>query len=135
MTDTRRLTLLYNTDAKEIQELFEVMPTTIKPTVSLSDAENGYITRHFLQLVTDKDYIIEVDKIQFENLKINPRFNSLKLKWKIVGRPESERKASNVIVQGIADINREEILKADLTMPGIKRYITDYTEFWFGEES
>jgi cell division septal protein FtsQ len=135
MTDFKKLQLLYKKNAKQVQETFEIMPSVVKPIVTLSDAENKYITRYFIQLVTDKDYIVEVDKIQFENLKNNPRFNCLKLQWKIVGKKESERKTVNVVIFGVQDINRETILKADLTMAGLKQYITDYTEFWFAEES
>lgn len=134
MTDFELLQRLYPRDANEMRETMEILPSTVKPIVTLRDAENKYIIRYFVQMVTDPNFIVEVDKTQYEDLKSNPRFLTLQLKWKIVGKKESERKSSNVVIYGVGDINREAVLNADLTMKGLKRYITNYTEYWFAED-
>jgi hypothetical protein len=132
MSDIELLEQLYKSRSTKIREQYEDVPKAVSPVVTLSDAENGYLFRYFVQMVTDKRYIIEVDRQQFERFKENPRFNTKKLIWKIVGPKESIRKP-NSIVYGVADINREEVIREDLTMPGLRLYIQDYTEFWFSE--
>jgi len=135
MSNTSLLAELFPRDAKKIQETYEVGPQPVKPVVTLRDADNKYIDRYFVQMVTDPNYIVEVDNIQYDTFKSNPRFNSAKVRWKIVGKKESVRRSGNTVLYGVEDINRDEILRTNLTMPGIRLYITDYTEFWVFEGS
>lgn len=133
MSNVDLLQRLYPTRVKSLQQTLEDTPQTVRPTVTLADAENRQISRYFVQMVTDTPYIVEVDKTQFERFKRNPRFNTFELMWSIVGKKESVRKSNNVVIYGVEDINREKVITADLTMPGIRLYIQDYTEFWFSE--
>jgi hypothetical protein len=135
MSNTDLLKAIFSQNANEIQGIYEAGPQYVKPVVTLRDADTRYIDRYFVQMVTDPNYIIEVDNIQYDTFKSNPRFTSAKVRWKIVGKKESIRTAGNTILYGVADINRDEILRTDLTMPGIRLYIRDYTEFWVSEGS
>jgi hypothetical protein len=135
MSNTDLLKAIFSENATEIQDIYEVGPQYVKPVVTLRDADSLYIDRYFVQAVTDPNYIVEVDNIQYDTFKTNPRFTSAKIRWKIVGKQESIRTTGNTVLYGVGDINRDEILRTDLTMPGIRLYIRDYTEFWVSEES
>jgi len=134
MSNTRLLATLYPQTAKNIQAVYEAGPEPTRPVVTLRDVDARYLDRYFVQMVTDRDYIVEVDKVQYELFKTNPRFTTVVVRWKIVGKKESIRTAGNTVLYGVDELNREEILRADLTIPGIRRYIRDYTEFWFSED-
>lgn len=124
---------LYTDKAQEYKKMFEMMPVRFKPTVTLTNAEDKYIERYFVQYVNDKDYIVEVDQKQFETFKDNPRFVSVKVQWRIVGVRDSFKRKDGVVEWGVAEINRQAVLSADLTMKGLAKYIINYLEFWQSE--
>jgi hypothetical protein len=135
MIDLNLLNKLFKSDFDKIKwsYLSQESPVPIKPIVTQSDASNGYIYRYFVKLVNSNQLITEVDKAQYESLKENPRFVTYELRWKIVGRKQTATSPSGALNEGVADINKKEVMRADLTIKGIRSYIIDYTEFWVGE--
>jgi hypothetical protein len=136
MIDLKLLNKIFVSDSKkrEWSYLSQEKAVPAKPVVTQSDASNGYIYRYFVKLVNSNQLITEIDKSQYESLKENPRFVTAKVRWKIVGIRESSRSPSGTLNEGVADINKNEILKADLTIKGLRNYIIDYLEFWQAEK-
>ena len=109
-------------------------PIYSKPIVTKSDVRSGYLTRYFVRPAIEKDFITEVDHIQFHTLKRNHRFICIALKWKIVGKKHTTLTKDNIERFGTVDYNKRSVKKADLTFGGLTRYISNYEEFWVQEE-
>jgi hypothetical protein len=118
---------------KEIEQILEPMPQTIRPTVTQSDADNGFIMRYFIRQVNDKTFVVEVNENQFYRLENNPRFIGVEVKWKIVGKLETIKLPNGINLFGVKDENRITVADADLTFGGLRNYITNYGEFWLRE--
>lgn len=126
------LNKLYSDSYKDFS-VYEQQPSTVRPTVTQGDAENGYIYRYFVRQVNDESFIVEVDEKQYDEFQNNPRFITCKIRWKIVGKKENLNVANNVIIYGVLDVNRQVVANADLTFGGLRKYIVDYAQFWVGE--
>lgn len=134
MIDTKLLHLLYKSNEQELLTILDAMPNPVIPVVTQTDALEGFITRYFIHQVTDVNFILEVDKYQYEKFKENPRFAVTKIKWKIVGKKETIILNNNVNVYGVEDLNKIAVANVDLTFRGLRNYITNYLEYWFAEE-
>jgi hypothetical protein len=108
-------------------------PFSVPPIVTRQDFNDGFLMRYFIRSVTDSTYILEIDNTQFENFKENPRFVVTSLRWKIVGKKETQINSMGIKNIGVKDYNILETSKTDLTFGGLKRYITDYLQFWLAE--
>ena len=134
MIDADLIQKLYKSDEQRLTRILDEMPTQSLPIVTQTDAKNGFITRYFARQVTDKGFIVEVDNSQYEELKENPRFVTVKIKWKIVGKKQNMTLLNGVTIYGVEDTNRVVVSEADLTFGGLLKYITSYLEYWFAEE-
>lgn len=134
MIDTKLLNQLYKDDMEKLSKILLGRPTPVRPIVTQTDAEKTFIYRYFVRSANDTDFVVEVDKNQYQEFKKNPRFIALEIKWKIVGKKENEQLRTGIIVYGVTDINRQTVLNADLTFGGLKKYIQDYAEFWVAEK-
>lgn len=129
------LNKLYGTGrANDIKNLYQPMPSPSKPIITLQDVDSKFVERYFVQLVTEKNMIVEVSKGDFSDFKNNPRFVTAVIKWRIVGKKETVTRPGNVKIFGVEDLNRNAVMKADLTMKGLRYYFKDYTEYWYGEQ-
>lgn len=133
MNNDELLKKLYGPSAEDVKETYEPLPAPSKPIITLQDVDNKFIERYFVQLANVPDYIVEVSKTEFTSLKKNPRFVTTMIKWRIVGKKETITRPNNVVILGTEDLNRNAVMKADLTMRGIRKYITDYTQYWYAE--
>lgn len=131
MIDQTLLSLLKNGD--ELAEILENTPQHVKPVVTQSDADQGFLTRYFVRQTNDSSLIVEVDKNQYTRFKTNPRFISTQLNWKIVGKLNTVTFANGANLYGTKDLNRITVANADLTFGGLLKYIYDYGEFWLRE--
>lgn len=123
----------YKSKESELRELLDINPIPVRPVVTQQDATVGFLTRYFIRPVNDKTHIVEIDKKQYDNLKSNPRFIVVTIKWKIVGKKETRVLQNGANIYGVADMNRIEVADADLKFGGLKDYIGNYLEFWFSE--
>lgn len=114
-------------------ESLEIMPTTYKRDLTRDDVLNGSFTRYFIRPVNDKNYVVEVSVDDYEELRKNPRFVSAKINWVVVGKKETIQRSPGVSIYGVEDTNRRVVSEADLTFGGLRRYITNYLEYWFAE--
>lgn len=131
MINTELLNKLSN--AQEVQPILETMPQQVKPVVTQSDADNGFLVRYFVRQTNDKTFIVEVDKNQYTIFKNNPRFITVEIKWKLVGKQGTIKFKNGTNLYGTEDVNRIAVAEADLTFGGLRNYITDYKEFWLRE--
>lgn len=136
MTDISRdfLNQLYTqSTADDLLDKMSDTPTPYKPIVTQQDAEQGFLTRYFVRLVTDKESIMEVNLNEYSRLRENPRFVTAQVRWKIVGVKETTITTAGAKNLGVKDYNILETSKADLTFGGLQRYIRNYLDFWLAE--
>lgn len=131
MIDTDLLNLFKN--PRQLAQILENMPQQVKPVVTQSDADRGFLTRYFVRQTNDQTFIVEVDKNQYLQFKQNPRFVTAQLEWKIIGKLNTLEYSTGVNLYGVIDVNRITVANTDLTFGGLKSYITDYGEFWLRE--
>lgn len=131
--DEELLKKLYPREKSKFETFTKVGPTYTRPVVTVNDARNHFLTRYFVRSANDVNYLVEVNKKQYEQFKDNPRFVVAKVRWKIVGKKENTNLPNNIIVYGVTDTNRNTVANVDLTFTGLKRYIQDYAEFWVAE--
>lgn len=134
MIDKELLSKIYKKDEITLEEMLDKTPVPKLPIVTQQDVKNKYITRYFVRLVNDKDYIVEVDKTQYQNFKENIRFLTTEIKWKIVGKKETDKLNTGINIHGVEDQNRITVADADLTFGGLSRYIMNYLEYWVSEK-
>lgn len=108
-------------------------PVPYKPIITQEDVDNKFVVRYFIRLANTKDGIVEIDKKQYDILKKNPRYITTELKWKIVGRKETEITSSNIINRGTKDYNLQQVSNADITFRGLLKYIRNFEEYWVSE--
>lgn len=133
MTDRKLFKKLYPNTANKLIKKLEAMPEYVRPIVTLSAKEDGFITRYFVRRITDMSMIVEVDKKQYSDFKNNTRFIVAEVRWKIVGKKETITQINGIELLGTIDTNKIAVSKADLTFGGLMNYITNYSEFWLGE--
>lgn len=133
MIDEELLNKIYKKDEVSLKEILDKMPVPKLPIITQRDVENKYITRYFVRLVNDRDYVVEVDKTQYEEFKENPRFLTTQIKWKIVGKKETLKMNTGINLYGVEDQNKILVADADLTFGGLHRYITNYLGYWVAE--
>ena len=131
MIDQNLLSLLNNGD--ELTEILENMPQYVKPVVTQSDADQGFITRYFVRQTNDSSLIVEIDKNQYTRFKTNPRFITSQINWKIIGKLNTVTYQNGANLYGVKDLNKIAVANADLTFGGLMKYIYDYGEFWLRE--
>ena len=134
MIDTDLLQKLYKSNEQRLTDTLDRIPSQVLPTVTQTDAKNGFIIRYFVRQVTDKNFIVEVNDSQYYELKENPRFVTTEIKWKIVGKKQNMTLSNGSKIFGVEDTNRVVVSEADLTFGGLLKYITSYLEYWFAEE-
>jgi hypothetical protein len=132
--DTKLLQSLYKSNEQQLTDILDKMPSQVLPTVTQTDAKEGFIIRYFVRQVTDKNFVVEVDNNQYQEFKENPRFVTTTVKWKIVGKKQNMTLSNGVTIFGVEDANRVTVSEADLTFGGLLIYITSYVEYWFAEE-
>jgi len=131
--DNKLLNQIYPNRSKTFSESLQEIPTLVRPIVTTADYDSKFLVRYFVRSVNDDSHVVEVDKKQFDNLKNNPRFITTSVRWKIVGKKESQQIPSGAIVYGVLDTNRQTVANTDLTFGGLRKYIVDYGEFWISE--
>ena len=100
-----------------------VTPKLHMPEPNNKDYKNGQFKRYFVQKINQINYILEIDKQQYDDANKNnkPGIN-LKLfrkgivDWVLTG-PDP------------ADYNNRTLLLMEKTYPGIRQYFSDFSEF------
>lgn len=112
------------------------VPQQRLPIPTMEDYEKGKIKRYFIKRrnsITFED-IFEVDEFQSKLLKRekngidNNLYLGVDMDWKLTG-PLNDIKEQYNTIYGVYDTNRRMILLKDREFPGLKHFLTDYTEF------
>lgn len=134
MIDNELLEKFFINKKQELTSILEPHPYAVPPVVTQSDVSSGYITRYFVRVVNDREYVVEVDKKQYQNLKNNPRFVTTTVKWKIIGKKETITLQTGINLYGVEDLNKISVANADLTFGGLRKYISSYLDYWVAEK-
>ena len=100
-----------------------VTPKLFMPDPGNKEYKNGQFKRYFVQKINQSNYILEIDKQQYDDANGNnkPGIN-LKLfrkgivDWVLTG-------------DNPADTNNRTLLLMEKTYPGIRQYFSDFSEF------
>lgn len=133
MIDTDLLNLLNRLNTQKTSVMLQSTPQQVLPTITQSDADAGFIMRYFVRPANDKSFVVEVDKNQYQRFKENPRFTTVEVKWKIIGKLETIKYQNAANLYGTKDQNRIAVANADLTFDGLTKYITNYEAYWLRE--
>lgn len=135
MIDRNLLNSIFNNklDVKRWSKILEEKPEPYLPIVTKSDIERKFIDRYFVRSANDKGNVTEVDQVQYQNFVENPRFVAVRLKWKIVGKKETDIGPTGIVNRGVREHNQEEVKRADVLFKVLYKYITDYTQLWVAE--
>lgn len=102
-----------------------------KLVLTLNDYAKTYINRFFCKK-RNENLIIEVSESQYNDwLSIeidNALYDMIQLKWYIAGTIDDE--FGVVTKLGVRTKNKQEVNKAEQSMPGINLYITNYLQFY-----
>jgi len=100
-------------------------PKYFYPKPTIKDYQAGFIERYFVQKKNDRSLIYEVSLNDFRNVNkqnkqgINGQlYSELRLKWLLVGSADD-----------IFATNKRIVTANEQRMPGITRYLSDFTEF------
>ena len=94
-------------------------PYAFKPNPNSKDYNRGYIVRYFSQKVNDNFApITEISKSGFNQLKSNPLYKCISLRWRISGTKEE-----------IKDSNRASISEQLIFMPKLKNRVVNLIEY------
>ena len=108
-------------------------PHPKSPVPTEQEYTSGQYTRYFVQDVTDKEYIIEIDGTQFDTIPkktgINgKRYKSVSFKWRLTGRMYDEWNAGIRTYAGVHDSNKRMVEKQEKKIRGITEKVVDYLQ-------
>ena len=110
---------------------YETYPNYYKPFPSLKDYSKGYINRYFVQKINDLT-ITEVNKEKYNSISKN-YFNKLVIQWIIFGPKNSLYNNKILDRKGVQEQNIQTLVENEKSMKGIKNYLNNPLEFWFGK--
>lgn len=96
-------------------------------TPSEDDRKIGRWTRYFIQNANNRS-IIEVSRERYNTFKGSSKYLRAKLEWVIKGPAENLLKR-DYVYYGAIHQNSQSVNTLEKTFPGIKQYITNYSEF------
>ena len=109
----------------------DVYPNYYKPLPTSKDYSKGYINRYFVQKINDLT-ITEVNKNKYNDIYTN-YFNKLVIQWIIYGPKNNVYKNKILDRKGVQEQNIEILNISENKMIGIKNYLNNPLEFWFGK--
>lgn len=108
------------------------IPDTHLPNPSDSDYSDGVITRYFIQKANDKiSPVFEIDESNYSNLKSNPFWSTVELQWRIRGELEPVFNEKGTLIDpGVRNFNLNQIAKFQKTIPPLRSYLINPTQFY-----
>lgn len=121
----------YRIQNKNIKTKYKSI-TTHYPEVSSENINSGYITRYFVQNVTNL-IITEIDDKQYQDYQKdfidNNVYIALSLPWIITGNLKTQT-INGAVVTGISETNKLTVLRYNKTMPGLISKLSNFIEFY-----
>jgi len=103
-------------DASDIDQMtMNNIPYGTRPMITQKDATTGYITRYFIQFLSNKN-IIEVDKTQFDKFATLSFYKGISFKWYINGKIEDTSSEKGVRSKNTATLNYYKTLMPELNV-------------------
>jgi hypothetical protein len=109
------------------------------PVPTKLEITNGEIVRYFARFAThvNTDDIVEISQQTYQSILSNKLYTKVSIRWKIRGSLEDEVGLTTegdpiTLYKGVITSNRDSVLLADETMPGIRFNINDFQRFWQG---
>lgn len=120
----------YKTAKPKIKTKYKI-PIAHNVIITPEDKKAGTITRYFLKKINSTK-IIEINQQQFKdfnNEKIDPNLYTItSLPWHITGEI-SDIQNGRIMTIGVRSKNKKIVNNTNKTMPGINKYLTNFTEF------
>lgn len=95
--------------------------------VSDYDYQNEFAYRYFVHKINDTS-VIEISNKNYDQIQKN-LFNKVVVKWHLIGPARNVYVNGKLYEQGIYEKNLQEINMAAKTMPFLKNFITNYTQY------
>jgi len=108
-------------------------PIGMKPSISKSDIQLGYVIRYFVKFVSNTQ-IYEIDKTQYNIFAKNPFYTAIQLKWYITGQIEDIITPSGEVIKGTRQRNASSIDYYDKELMGLRFVLLDPLQFYFGKQ-
>lgn len=106
---------------------FFVYPKIYNLNVTQSDYDNGYIIRYFAKKINDAK-VIEIIEDNYNQIS-SQLFTKIMIKWNLTGILRNSYVNGKLYERGIYEKNLEELNTAAKTMPELKNFITNYTQY------
>lgn len=108
------------------------IPETFLPNPNESDYEVSKISRYFLQKSNDKSSpVFEVSFDTYNEFKTNPFWSNVELEWRIKGEMEPVVNQKGMITDvGVRNFNLNQIAKFQKTIPPLRSYLINPTQFY-----
>lgn len=104
-----------------------VYPKRYNLNVTQDDYDNKYVIRYFVKKINEFS-VIEVDQSNYNQLSTS-LFAKVLIIWKLTGPLRNVYVDGKLYERGIYETNLEKLNLAAKTMPEIKNFITDYTQY------
>ena len=107
-------------------------PITIVPVPTDDDYALGFIRRHFVQKVNDRNgFIFEISEESHADYLENPFWRTETIKWRISGPIEPTYKNTGEMDdKGVRNSNKAAILLATKTLKNIALYLPNLIQFY-----
>ncbi len=103
------------------------------PIITQTDLDNGYVMRYFTrQSNHTTGEIYEISKQTFDRFRTNSLFQTLELKWKIVGALDDIIRNDIRIYTGVLSANMITLANAEAVLPGLKQKLSNLVQYYKG---
>ena len=110
------------------------IPYGTVPKITLDDIRAGYITRYFLQILSNKT-VLEIDKTQYDRFHKNPLYTAVSFRWYITGELVDLQLPNGNISKGVISKNLATINFYSKSIPEIQRFIFSPYELYSGSKT
>lgn len=108
-------------------------PLVFKPKITTNDIANGFVTRYFVKLVSNRK-VIEVDRSQYDYFKTKPFYQTLEMRWIINGNDEDTTDSQGKTIYGVRHQNTVLTNYYNEQMPGISSVLRNPLEYFNGKQ-
>jgi hypothetical protein len=109
------------------------IPISSRPIIRKKDEDIGFVTRYFVRHTSVRNYIVEINKEQYDVYKNAPGYITIELPWAINGYSNTVYGANNVKFIGAKQKNLKVVDLYEAKMPGLKRILLDPLEYFRGK--
>ncbi len=123
---------MYKDLIKNTKDFNLQIPSTIVPTPTEIDYDNGFIRRYFIQKVNDENgFIFEISKEVYDEYIENHFWKAIDLKWRIRGPKTPIYKLDGSFEDmGVEMSNRTSISLASAKLKNIGLYLPNLLQFY-----